>query len=402
LALVEVLSDPRERVARELDLQMALGAAFYATRSYSHPDISRTYTQAWELCRQLGDHSREFIALRGLFLHHLNLLEMEKAQHFAEEALRVAERLGDAPVLVGAHLTLGTSLYQQGKIELALAHFRRGFGLFDPNMQFPDWPAAHPGVQCHIYPMLISWMLGYPDRSLEELRAAVRGAERLGHPLTLAWALQWAAYVHVFRREPSAAADCAGRALKICEEHRIAQYHPIAVCANGWALHATGESEKGLAQIEQGVESYGIGMSQPTLLGLQADALLAIDKPEAALAAVAAGLKAVEKMGGAQLEAELYRLRGEASLAGAGTVSEAEAAIEKSIDVARRQNAKSWELRCAMSLARLRRQQARPQEAIALLAPILGWFTEGFDTADLKEAKALLDKLTEPAIAAEG
>jgi predicted ATPase len=269
-------------------------------------------------------------------------------------------------------------------------------------MQFPDWPAAHPGVQCHIYPMLISWMLGYPDRSLEELRAAVRGAERLGHPLTLAWALQWAAYVHVFRREPSAAADCAGRALKICEEHRIAQYHPIAVCANGWALHATGESEKGLAQIEQGVESYGIGMSQPTLLGLQADALLAIDKPEAALAAVAAGLKAVEKMGGAQLEAELYRLRGEASLAGAGTVSEAEAAIEKSIDVARRQNAKSWELRCAMSLARLRRQQARPQEAIALLAPILGWFTEGFDTADLKEAKALLDKLTEPAIAAEG
>jgi predicted ATPase len=110
----------------------------------------------------------------------------------------------------------------------------------------------------------------------------------------------------------------------------------------------------------------------------------------------------VEKMGGAPLEAELWRLRGEALLAGAGTVSEAETAIEKGIDVARRQNAKSWELRGATSLARLRRQQGRPQEAVALLAPILGWFTEGFDTADLKEAKALLDKLTEPAIAAEG
>jgi predicted ATPase len=107
-------------------------------------------------------------------------------------------------------------------------------------------------------------------------------------------------------------------------------------------------------------------------------------------------------MRGAPLEAELYRLRGEALLAGAGTVSEAETAMQQSIAVARRQNAKSWELRAATSLARLRRQQGRPQEAAALLAPILGWFTEGFDTADLKDAKALLDKLTEPAIAAEG
>jgi len=129
---------------------------------------------------------------------------------------------------------------------------------------------------------------------------------------------------------------------------------------------------------------------------------LAIGKPEAALASVVAGLKAVEKAGGAPLEAELHRLRGEALLAGAGTVSEAETAIEKAIDVARRQNAKSWELRGVMSLAHLRQQQGRPQEAAALLAPIYDWFTEGFDTADLKEAKALLDKLTEPAIAAEG
>jgi predicted ATPase len=150
------------------------------------------------------------------------------------------------------------------------------------------------------------------------------------------------------------------------------------------------------------VDSYGLGISQHILLALQADVQLAIGKPEAALASVIAGLKAVEKAGGAPLEAELWRLRGEASLAGAGTLSEAETAIEQAIDVARRQNAKSWELRAAMSLARLRRQQGRPQEAAALLAPILGWFTEGLDTADLKDAKALIDKLTEPAIAAEG
>jgi ATP/maltotriose-dependent transcriptional regulator MalT len=309
----------------------------------------------------------------------------------------------DAASLVGAHQSLGVTLLWQGKLEPAPAYFRRGFEMFDPDMQFPDFPGPHPCVSCQFYLALISWMLGYPDRSLEELAATVRSAETLGHPLTLAQTLCYAALVHIFRHEPSAVADCAGRALQICEQQRIAQFHGPALCENGWALGVSGEGEKGLAQIGQGLDGYGLGLWQHILLALQADAQLAIGRPEAALAPVAAGLKLVEKMGGAPpLTAELWRLRGEALLAGAGTVSAAETAIEQAIAVARRQNAKSWELRAAMSLARLRRQQGRPQEAVALLAPILGWFTEGFDTADLKDAKALLDKLTEPAIAAEG
>jgi tetratricopeptide (TPR) repeat protein len=402
LALVEALSDPRERAERELDLQTALGPALFAANSWTHPDIGRAYARALELCRQLEDHSREFTALRGLQLHHQNLHEMEKAQHFAEEALRVAERLDDAARLVAAHMTLGSALCFQGKLEPALAQFRRGFDLFDPNMQFPDWPGSHPGVQCQFFPMLISWMLGYPDRSLEELGAVVRSAETLGHPLTRAQTLCFAALVHIFRREPAAAVGCAERALRISEESRIAHWHAFGLCVAGWALGASGDSEKGRAQITQGVDGHGLGSNQHILLALQADVLLAIGKPAAALASVAAGLEAVERMGGAPLEAELHRLKGEALLAVAGTPSEAETAIEQGIDAARRQNAKSWELRCAMSLARLRRQQGRPQDAAALLTPILGWFTEGFDTADLKEAKALLDQLTEPAIAAEG
>jgi predicted ATPase len=256
LELVEALPDMRERAARELDLQIALGPALSATKVRSHPDIGRAYGRSLELCRQLGDHPRRFTALRGLMIYHVNLLEMEKAQHFAEEMLRVAERLDDAARLVGAHVTLGGTLYWQGKLELALAHYRRAVEMFDPHMQFPDWPGAHPGVQCHIYPMAISWMLGHPERSLDELRAAVRSAETLGHPYTLAQTLCYGALLHIFRREPSAVADFAGRALKICEEHRIAQYHAYALCADGWALTVSGERGEGLAKIAQGVDGY--------------------------------------------------------------------------------------------------------------------------------------------------
>jgi predicted ATPase len=326
---------------------------------------------------------------------------MEKSQHFAEQALRVAERLDDAARLVGGHSTVAVALYHQGKLEPALAHLRRGFAMFDPKMQFRDWPGAHPAVQCQLWPALISWMLGHPDRSLDELRAALGSAETLGHPVTLAQTLCWGALVHIFRHEPSTVDNYAGRALRISEEQRIAQYHAFALCADGWALSVSGESEKGLAQISQGLDGY-LAAPRHILLALQADAQLAIGKPEAALVSVAAGLEAVEKTGGAPLKAELHRLRGEALLAGAGTASEAETAIEKGIAVAQRQNAKSWELRGTMSLARLRAEQDRRAEARDLLASVYGWFTEGFDTADLKEAKSLLDKLAEPAIAADG
>jgi tetratricopeptide (TPR) repeat protein len=283
LALVEALSDPRERAERELDLQMALGPALIATKLYTHPDVGRIYARAWELCRQLRDYSREFTALRGLMLYNSNLREMEKAQHFAEEALHVAERLDDAARLVGAHTALGNTLFWQGELEPALAHLRRGCELFDPNMQFPDWPGAHPAVQCQLYLALISWMLGYPDRCFEELREAVRSAETLGHPVTLAQTQCWAAFVHILRREPPAAANYAGRALRICEEHRIAQWRAFALCADGLALGMSGESEKGLAQIVQGVDSYGLGSMQHMLRAFQADANWRLASPKRCL-----------------------------------------------------------------------------------------------------------------------
>jgi ATP/maltotriose-dependent transcriptional regulator MalT len=168
-----------------------------------------------------------------------------------------------------------------------------------------------------------------------------------------------------------------------------------ATCAHGWALYMSGETEKGLAEIIRGLKIYGPGSTKHLFLALQADVLLSNREPEAALAS-----EVVEKIEGAPGEAELWRLKGEALLAGTGTISEAEAAIQQGLEVARRQDAKSWELRCATSMARLCRQQGRRQDALALLAPLYGWFTEGFDTADLRTARTLLDELTAGADAA--
>jgi predicted ATPase/DNA-binding winged helix-turn-helix (wHTH) protein len=396
------LLGPRERAERELDLQMALGPALVATKLHGHPDIGQTYARAWELCQQLGDHSRGFTALRGLQVYHQNLIEIKKAQHFAEEALRVAERLDDPARLVGGHMAVGATLYWQGKLEPALAHFRRGLELFDPDTQFLDWPGSHPGLQCQLFPMQISWMLGYPDRSLDELRAVVGSAETLGHSVTLVRALCYAALVYSFRHEPSAVADHAERALRICEERGIETFRGLALCANGWALGVSGQSENGLAQIAHGLDSYGLGVSQHALLALQADVQLAMGKPEAALASVAAGLEAVERMGGGPLEAELHRLKGQALLAGAGTVSEAETAIRRGIEVACRQNALSWELRAATSLALLWHQNGRTEEAEKLLGSVYNRFSEGFETADLTTARALTDTFRDSLSAARG
>jgi class 3 adenylate cyclase/tetratricopeptide (TPR) repeat protein len=394
LAQLAQLPDTADRTKQELALQMALGPALFGTKPHSHPDIGRAYARAQELCKQLGDDMRRFTALRGLQLHHLSLQETEKSQHLAEEALRVAERLDDSSRLVGAHQAVGAVFYHQGKLVLAGPHLRLSLEKFDPGAhKFLDWPGSHPAIQSEFYLALISWMLGYPDQALEETGAAVKSAEALGHPLSFAQTLCYGALVHVFRHEPSACRDYAVRAISTCEERRIVHMHAFAVCAHGWALSVSGESEKGLAQIAEGLANYGVGPSQYILLVLQADAQIATALPDEALLTIAEALNAVERTVGAPLEAELHRLKGEALLAGTGKVSEAEAAIQRGIDVARRQNAKSWELRGATSLARLWIQQGRHEQARALLVPVYGWFQEGFDTADLKKAKTLLNEL---------
>jgi predicted ATPase len=393
LELIPALADPRERDARELDLRMALGPALIATKAYGHPDVGRNYTRAWELCEPLGDDTRGFAALRGLQLHHFGRNDLTRSRHFAEDVLRVAERLGDAAHLTAAHAALGCVLYWTGEFDLAHRHCQLGIETMDLNApRLPNWPGAHPALTGLLYMAISSWMVGYPDRATEQIEDAVNKAEALAHPLTSAQTLCYGALIPRFRHEPDAAKDYAARAVRVCAEEHIEYFRGVAECIHGWALCASGETEKGLAKIGHGVERIPPGLQMDVLVS-QADARLACHDHEAALAAATAGLTTVETTWGSAFEAEFHRLRGEALLASAGTVSEAEAAIQQGLAVARRQNAKSWELRCATSLARLWRQQGRHDEARALLAPVYDWFTEGFGTAVLRTARALLDEL---------
>ncbi|MGI9437850.1 MAG: AAA family ATPase, partial [Geminicoccaceae bacterium] len=201
LELVCALADPSERTKRELDLQLGLGAALIAIKYYNHPDVGLAYARAWELCQQLGDYSRGFLALRGQQVHLLGQGELKKSQHFAQEALHVADTLDNDASRVGAHMALGVILFYQGRFQSALTHLDQGSEIYDPDAQkFSDWPGSEPGVQCQFWRMLISWMLGYPGRALKERDISLSSAEAVEHPLTMAQTLCFSSLLHFLRR----------------------------------------------------------------------------------------------------------------------------------------------------------------------------------------------------------
>jgi predicted ATPase len=247
---------------------------------------------------------------------------------------------------------------------------------------------------------LALWLLGYPDQALRRSREALTLAQARSHPFSLAFALSHAALLHQLRREEQAAQEQAEAVIVLAREQGFARWEAWGTIIGGWVLAKQGQGEEGVAQMRQGLAAWqttGQELGRPAFLVLLGEAYGKVGQSEAGLSLIAEGLALMDKIGERNQEAELYRLQGELLLAQAGArqqVQEAEACFLQALDVARRQQAKSWELRTAMSLSRLWQQQGKRQEACRLLAPIYGWFTEGFDTADLQEAKTLLEALT--------
>jgi adenylate cyclase len=253
-----------------------------------------------------------------------------------------------------------------------------------------------PRVAALSFLSLTLWLLGYPTAAVEVNREAVGRARSLGHPMSLAVALGNGALLHLCRRDPDTAHELADEACNVAMEHGFRYWAALGSTYRGIARAALGRADEGIAETLAGIDSYratGSALGAAAVVVGLTTSYLRAGLANEALTAAEQGLSSIQQTGARMSEAELYRLKGEALCGHASSESEAQACFEKAIMIAREQEARSWELRATMSLARLAANAGRRDEALAMLSNIYGWFTEGFDTADLNEAKALLDEL---------
>ena len=414
LELLKTLPDTPEHVRQELALQIALGAPLIATRGYAAPEVEHTYARARELCRQVGETPQLFPVLRGLWVFNEVRAEHQAARELGEQLLTLAQSLQDTALFVEAHRALGNTLFWLGEETSARVHLEQSLALYDlqQHSALAFLYGSDPGVICRAYTAFALWCLGYPDQALQSIHAALTLAQRLAHPHTLALALQWAAMLHWLRREGQATKEQAEAAIALATEQGFPFWVAQCTIIWGWALADQGQGEKGIAQLHEGVTAYratGAELFLTGWLAMLAEAYGKVDQREEGLRVVDEALTLVEKKGEQVYEAEIYRLKGTLALLPkvqgrqftvkkspeSGVRSreaEAEECFWKAIEVARRQQAKSLELRAVISLARLWQHQGKQEEARKLLAEVYSWFTEGFDTADLKEARALLGR----------
>ena len=396
--LLQKLPDSRDRIQRELLLQLPLGTAFSTVNGWGSREAERAYTRARELCERLGDPPELFGALSGLCAVHQLRGQYRAAYKIGEQLLQRAQNAADPALLMHAHSALGCSLYFMGELHLAREHLEAAISLYNPER---DRPLGHAdsGVNCRSWAAYTLWTLGYPDQALTRINEALALAQERSHPFSLAFAEMFAGFVHKYRREAGAAQENAERVLGICVERGFTHFLGAATLMRGWAIAAQGRNEEGIAQIQEGlagVRASGIELGRPPYHTTLADACREADRLDDGLSAVTEALAVADEHEERAYEPEIHRVRGELLLRqDPSNAAEAQSCFQRAISVARNQNAKSWELRATMSLARSLAKQGRRDEARATLAEIYNWFTEGFDTADLKDVKALLEELNE-------
>ncbi|MBI3757625.1 MAG: AAA family ATPase [Deltaproteobacteria bacterium] len=431
LELLKTLPDTPERTRQELMLHVALGAPLIATKGYGASEVEHTYARARELCRQVGETPQLYPVLRGLFTVYVTRAEFHMARELAEQLLGLAQSVQDSALLVEIHSMLGLILCRMGDPALSRAHLEQGSALYNPQQHraaaFVYGQDA--GVACRSLAVSPLWLLGYPDQALQRSCEGLALAKDLSHPFSLAMALGWVVTTHILRREWQAAQQQAETAIALCTEYGFPMWLAFGTMTRGLALAWQGRVEEGLAQIHQGMialQTTGTEIMRADNLARLAEAYGKAGRAEEGLTLLTEALAIIHKTGGCQYEAEVYRIRGELLLAQEGLrpqakglrekteeegvrlqavgfrekAEEAEKCFYKAIEISQKQQAKSLELRAVMSLARLRQSQAtqdatrvKLDEAHQMLAEVYNWFTEGFDTKDLREAKALLEEL---------
>jgi predicted ATPase/predicted negative regulator of RcsB-dependent stress response len=399
LGLLAGLPPSPDRDHKELDLQIALGAALIATKGWAVPEVERTYARARELCTGDDLIPQLLAALYGLFLHHLHWSSKHVALRIAGEILRLAERQQDVAAQAVGHRCMGVSLLFHGQLLPALTHLERTLALYDPAHRISPVYLAGPDtrVACALFTALILLLRGYPDQALVRNREALAAAYELDHAFTTSQALYLTCWLHQVRGEPRAVEGRARALMELATERSLSAWLADGTVLHGWAVAEAGETDRGMAQLRQGLaakETIGVQQHTPGFLGLLAGLQLGIKNSREALDVLDEALARVDQLEERWFEADLLRLKGQALLVMSPEhAGEAETCYQQALAVARDQGARLWELRAATSLARLWRDQGTRTEARDLLAPVYGWFTEGFETADLKDAKALLDEL---------
>ena len=399
LELLKGLPETPEHTQQELDLQTALGPAWMAAKGYAAPEVEQAYVRARELCRQLGETSRLFSVLRGLGAFYFVRGKYQTARELGEELLSLAQSPQDPARLLGAHQVLGIAWFWLGELASARGHLEQAIALYDPQQHRSRAfrSGQEPVVLCRAYSAWVLGLLGYPDQALGRIHEALTMARDLSHPHSLVFALYLAATLHQLRRDGQATHEWAEAAIALSREQLFPYWLAVGRITRGWALANHGQAEEGLEEIRQGLAAYqatGAELGRPWFLALLTEAYDKAGRAEEGLHVVAEALAAAANTGEGFFEAERYRLKGELLLArSVEKQTVAESCFHQALDSARRQQAKWLELRTAVSLSRLWQQQGKRVEARALLAPIYGWFTEGFDTVDLQEAKALLETL---------
>jgi tetratricopeptide (TPR) repeat protein len=399
LELLPRLPDGTARDRRELDLQMALSWSSFLARGPRAPEREFALIRARELCERLRENARLMQVLVALASVRMSWGDLDLARQLTERVLTMGEETEAPATLAGAHNQLGSVRLASGQFAAARQHFERAVELLSagPSDYYDAYFAQNSP---HMLAAVLSF-LGYPSTGISRTEELLTVARRSSDPNSIAVHLINYGLHHLQLRDRRMMAERANELLEIAIEHEMRINLLAATFFRGWATAAVGRDEEGIAEMLRSVSELMAAGYWPIALMLPALAETCGKHEHAkeGLDWVATGLATAEQTGVRMAEAELYRVKGEfLMIKDPGTVAEAERSLRTAIDVARRQDAKLFELRATVSLAQLMANQGRRDEARAMLADIYNWFTEGFDLSDLKEAKALLDELGWPTL----
>jgi class 3 adenylate cyclase/predicted ATPase len=399
LDCLATLPDNRERDEQELTLQTLLGFALINFRGYGAPESGQAYSRASELCQRLGDSKHLAPILLGLWTYHIARSDFAAAGEMVELCFAVGQDEDDpAVVMIGHALGCGTTLYL-GDAVTSLDHAEKGLALYDPDTHtdLARRFGFDVGPMCPDWGSMALWLLGHPDRAAESNRQGLILAEATGHPLSYATVLSHTAVYHWLRRDIAAVQTQAEATIALSQEVGIPFRYIEGLITKGWALAAAGEVQQGSSMIRDGIEKWHAieaTRGMPVWLTMLAQAERHSGDTDSALVTLEKAFAALERTGECIWEPEMCRLNGVFLLdRGERHSRDAEACFEKAITIAQFQSTRSWELRAATSLAKLWQSQGKAREARDLLGPVYGWFTEGLDTSDLKDAKTLLEEL---------